>query len=288
MIDAPLALAFTAGMVATMNPCGFAMLPAYLSYFLGIERSGDRSAEAGTLRALVVGGVVSLGFVALFGVMGAVISWTSFSVEKYASWVSVPIGVGLVALGVAFILGWEPRVFVPRLDKGGRDRSLLSMFGFGVSYAIASLSCTIGPFLATVVSTFRRSNVASGISVFGSYALGMAVLLMALTLTMALARKSLERGLRRGLPYIQKVSGVLMVITGTYVIWYAIYEIRVQGGSFGTSGPVDAVFAWSAELQNWLSETGTIRIGLILGLLIALAATVALLRGKPRATADPS
>ncbi|MFN7150094.1 MAG: cytochrome C biosynthesis protein, partial [Microthrixaceae bacterium] len=24
-------------MVATVNPCGFAMLPAYLSYFLGLE-----------------------------------------------------------------------------------------------------------------------------------------------------------------------------------------------------------------------------------------------------------
>ena len=35
MIDAPLALAFAAGLVATVNPCGFAMLPAYLSYFMG-------------------------------------------------------------------------------------------------------------------------------------------------------------------------------------------------------------------------------------------------------------
>ena len=64
VIDAPLALAFTAGMVATVNPCGFAMLPAYLSYFLGIEGTDDGPAEAGVLRALVVGAVVSLGFVA--------------------------------------------------------------------------------------------------------------------------------------------------------------------------------------------------------------------------------
>ncbi|MSV49377.1 MAG: cytochrome c biogenesis protein CcdA, partial [Actinobacteria bacterium] len=28
---AVLALAFSAGMVATVNPCGFAMLPAYLA-----------------------------------------------------------------------------------------------------------------------------------------------------------------------------------------------------------------------------------------------------------------
>jgi len=44
VIDAPLAFAFGAGMVATVNPCGFAMLPAYLSFFLGIE---DERASVG-------------------------------------------------------------------------------------------------------------------------------------------------------------------------------------------------------------------------------------------------
>ncbi len=286
MIDAPLALAFTAGMVATVNPCGFAMLPAYLSYFLGIDRTGDGRAEAGVLRALVVGGVVSLGFAALFGVAGAVISWTSFSIERYASWITIVIGAVLVVLGVAFVRGWEPRLAVPRLDKGGQDRSLWSMFVFGLSYAIASLSCTIGPFMTAVAGTFRRSNIVSGMAVFGAYALGMAVLLMALTLALALARQSLLRGLRASLPYIQRVSGVIMVITGSYLAWYGIYEIRVQGGSLGSSGPVDAVFGWSGNLQNWLSDAGAIRIGLVLGLLASVAALVALLRTKPRETAE--
>jgi cytochrome c biogenesis protein CcdA len=286
VIDAPLALAFTAGMVATVNPCGFAMLPAYLSYFLGIEGSDDGRAEAGVLRALVVGAVVSFGFAALFGVAGAIISWTSFGIERYASWVTIVIGIVLVAMGTAFIRGWEPRLGLPRLDKGGRDRGLWSMFVFGLSYAIASLSCAIGPFMTAVAGTFRRSNVVSGMAVFGAYALGMAVLLMALTVTLALARQSVLRGLRASLPYIQRISGVIMVITGAYLTWYGIYEIRVQGGDLGTGGPVDAVFSWSSDVQNWLSTTGAVRIGLVLGLLAAGAALVALLRLKPSDTAD--
>lgn len=283
MIDAPLALAFTAGMVATVNPCGFAMLPAYLSYFLGIERTGDGRAEAGVLRALVVGGVVSSGFAVLFGVAGAIISWTSFGIERYASWVTIVIGGLLVVLGAAFMRGWEPRIAVPHLDKGGRDRSLWSMFVFGLSYAIASLSCTIGPFMTAVAGTFRRSNVVSGMLVFGAYALGMAVLLMALTVTLALARQSLLRVLRASLPYVQRISGVIMVITGAYLVWYGIYEIRVDGGSLGSSGPVDAVFGWSASLQNWLSDLGAVRIGLVLGLSAATVALTALVRMRPDA-----
>jgi len=39
-----IALAFTTGMLATVNPCGFAMLPAYLSYFLGVESADGKCA----------------------------------------------------------------------------------------------------------------------------------------------------------------------------------------------------------------------------------------------------
>ena len=286
VIDAPLALAFTAGMLATVNPCGFVMLPAYLSYFLGIDRTHDGPPEAGVLRALLVGAVVSLGFVALFGVAGAIISWTSVGIYDYASWITIVIGAALVVAGIAFLLGWEPSVALPRLDKGGRDRGLWSMFVFGLSYAIASLSCTIGPFMTAVAGTFRRSNVVSGIAVFGAYALGMAVLLMTLTLTLALARQSLLRGLRRSLPYVQRAAGLIMVVTGAYLTWYGIYELRVQGGAQDGGGPVDTVFGLSGDLSTWLSDVGAVRIGLVLGLVAAVAALVALLRMKPPGPVD--
>ena len=37
MIDVDLAFPLAAGLIAAFNPCGFAMLPAYLAYFLGHE-----------------------------------------------------------------------------------------------------------------------------------------------------------------------------------------------------------------------------------------------------------
>ena len=52
--------AFAAGMVPTVNPCGFAMLPAYLGYFIGLDDGHVDRAEA-VRRALVIGGVVSAG-----------------------------------------------------------------------------------------------------------------------------------------------------------------------------------------------------------------------------------
>ena len=75
MIDGAFALAFLSGVVATVNPCGFAMLPAYLSYFLGIESHAavDEPTQASLRRALLVSASVSAGFLAVFTVLGVVI-----------------------------------------------------------------------------------------------------------------------------------------------------------------------------------------------------------------------
>ncbi|MCU1353646.1 MAG: cytochrome c biosis protein transrane region [Acidimicrobiales bacterium] len=287
MIDAPLTLAFTAGMVAAVNPCGFAMLPAYLSYFLGVERGGDAAPpSAGVLRALAVGAAVSAGFAVLFGMAGALLSWTGFSVQRVSPWITVAIGAVLVVGGILFLRGWEPRLAIPHLERGGRDRSLWSMFVFGISYAIASLSCTLAPFSVVVSQTFSRSSVVSGVAAFLAYALGMAVLLIALTVTLATARHGLLRWLRRSLPYVQRAAGAIMVLMGAYLAWYGIVEIRMTGGGSVPKGsaPVDVVSSLSSDITSWVQRVGAVRIGLVLGLLVVATVLVALLRSPPAAT----
>lgn len=285
MFDAPLAAAFTAGMLATVNPCGFAMLPAYLGYFLGIEKDSDEAATASMSRALVVGGVVSLGFLTLFAVAGAIVSWTSVAVGEWTPYLTVVIGLVLLVVGGAFVAGWEPTVAIPKLNKGGRTRGLGSMFLFGLSYAIASLSCTIGPFLTVVAGAFSRSSFASGVITFIAYGLGMALLLMTLTVTLAMARQGLLMKLRRAMPYVTKISGVIMVLVGLYLAWYGVYEVRLvrNGDQDATRGPVGAVTGWSSDVQNWLNGFDALQVALVLGLVVCGVVLVVLLRsGKGR------
>lgn len=284
MIDAPLALAFTAGMVATVNPCGFAMLPAYLGYFLGIESADGEGATAGLVRALVVGAVVSAGFLLLFAVVGSIVSWTSFSVGQASPWLTVLIGLVLVAVGIGFVTGWSPRLMLPRLDRGGRNRGLWSMFLFGLSYAIASLSCTLPTFSGLVVSTFSRSSFVAGLASFLAYGLGMALLLMVLTLTLAMARRGLVTGLHRALPYVQRVSGAIMALMGAYLVWYGIYEIRLIGsGSSTAQGPVGLVTEWSSDLSERLVRLDATQAALGLALGVAVVVLVGLLRADHQA-----
>ncbi len=67
MEGAPLALAFAAGLLAAFNPCGFALLPAYLAYFVGVAGEERASPLRVTGRALVASATLTLGFAVVFG-----------------------------------------------------------------------------------------------------------------------------------------------------------------------------------------------------------------------------
>ena len=274
MIDAPLALALASGMVAAVNPCGFAMLPAYVTFFLGHE--GDRVPSRGesVARAIPVALAVSLGFVVVFGVVGIALRPISSTVQEYAPWATIVIGVGLAILGVAMVAGKELKVRVPVLDRGGRSGGLGSMFLYGVSYAIASLTCTIGIFIANIVNAFSRTDFVSGVAVLVTYAAGMGLVITALTVAIALARDSVVRVLRSGMRHANRAAAVLMVVMGLYVAWYGVFSLRVRSDPGTRAGPVDRVEEWSADATRFVSDVGATRLGIYL--LAAIAAMVSI------------
>lgn len=281
MIDAPLAVAFAAGMVAAVNPCGFAMLPAYVGFFLGHESGqqtgpdGDGGAgETGNrtvLRAIPVSLAVSLGFVVVFGVVGLALRSVSSTILEHAPWATMVIGVGLVALGIASIAGFQLTARLPKLNRGGRSQGLGSMFLYGVSYAVASLTCTLGIFLAIIVNAIQRTDFVSGVSVLLVYAAGMSVIITTLTIAIALARDSVVRLMRHGMRHANWVAGVLMVVMGAYVTWYGIYSLRIRDDPGTARGPVGLVEDWQLRTERFINDVGATRLGLYL-----LAAIVAM------------
>src|SRR6516225_7952343 len=130
------------------------MLPAYLLLVVRGERAGERRGLAAVGRALAATVGMALGFLTVFGLFGALTISAATTVQRYLPYGTVVIGVVLVALGVWLLSGRgltaiTPRPMGPRWAPNARQGSwLIGMYTYGVSYAIASLSCTIGPFLA--------------------------------------------------------------------------------------------------------------------------------------------
>jgi cytochrome c-type biogenesis protein len=271
-----LTVAFAAGMLAVVNPCGFAMLPAYVGYFLGLE-GGDRDTRTSISRSLGVGLAVSAGFIAVFSVIGLVVHHLNTRVYEWSALITMVIGAGLVVLGVAMLRGYEPVVNLPKLSKGGRTRDTRSMFVFGVSYAIASLSCALPLFIATVAGTFRRESALASLGSFGAYALGMTLVLLAITVSLGMARHGLVTRLRRVLPHVTRASGLLLVLAGAYLAHYGWYERRVRAGEIGDgSRAVDLVTGWSDDAARWVNDIGATRLGFLLALVVVLSATFGL------------
>lgn len=270
-------------MVATFNPCGFAMLPAYLSYFLGLEnaRDTDNRADATVLRALAVGAAMTAGFVVVFGVLGLVLDPILSSVIDKLPWLTIVLGIVLVILGIRLLMGREITVSLPKISKGPEGRELGSVFVFGISYALVSLSCTLSLFIAAISTVIDQQNFFVGLGAFIAYALGMGLVLIVLTLAIALARQGIVKKMRGVLPHINRVSGVLLVVAGLYVVYYGWYELRVLNGNTSGGGIAGWMFNLNGHITQWINDVGPTRIGLILGLVIALVVFIALL-GKAR------
>lgn len=247
-----LSLALGAGMLAAVNPCGFALLPAYLGIFVLDDRPGRAAALGRALRATAA---MALGFAAVFALFGLAIMPVASSVVGQLPWFTVVLGALLALAGAWMLLGRGlPRLPLPR-GGGGNARpvtaSLGSMAGFGASYAVASLGCTIAPFLAVVVTAFRAGSAFEGGVLFLAYAGGMGLVVGSAAVAVALARRGLIDRVRSLGGVLPRVAGGVLLLAGAYVAWYGAWELRVLHGGAGSDPVVEA----AAQVQQWLAST---------------------------------
>jgi cytochrome c-type biogenesis protein len=269
MIDAPIGLAFAAGLVATLNPCGFAMLPAYLSYFMGLDGAEeDEHTNSGVGQALKVGAIVSSGFLVVFGTTGLLINAGVRSIIDWIPYVALGIGVAMVVFGFAMLRGYELSIGFLKVSGGTSSRDKKSVFTFGVSYALASLSCTLPVFLSVVVGSIASTSFISGFLTYIAYGLGMSALLMALTLAVAFAKQGVLRRMRSMLNYVQRLSAGFLVIAGLYITWFWATDLSSDAGDQGAAAGI--VDGWSASLTNWVGDR-SLSVGLLLGGLVVIA-----------------
>lgn len=283
MIEGNFAFSFILGVLAAVNPCGFVLLPTYLMFFLGLEGSRpDTGQRASLRRALFVGAATSSGFIAVFLVVGLVSRLFTSQIERNAKYASLVIGIALVAMGIAMLFGWKPRIATPAVGGGGKDRTVRSMFLFGIAYAVASIGCTIG-FLTTVIfGSVNRHGFVSGVVSTVLYGLGMGAIVTALTVTLAFAKGGLLRILRSGMRYLDRVSAVFVLLTGIYLSWYwyaAISESRP--GSL-----VGRVESWQSDIATFLQRQGAWKLALVFGGIIGAAVVAVRIGSRREATSD--
>jgi cytochrome c biogenesis protein CcdA len=264
---------FLRGMVATVNPCGFVLLPTYLVYFLGMEATRDDSERATVRRALLVGAAMTAGFVAVFVVVGGLTKWSTSWVLDNAKYVTGIAGVLFVVVGIAMLFGFKVPLATPTLHVESRDTTVRSMFVYGIVYATVSLSCTLFLFLPLI---FERGGVGVGVVNGAAFALGMGLLVTALTITLAVANKALLRAMRSVMQHAHLLAGAFVLLSGVYLLYY-FWVVDVNG----ESGRLDrAVLNFQSRVTGWLNGNWQVA-GAVLAAVVVAAIVYVGLRRRP-------
>lgn len=208
-MDPTLALAFTAGMLAVVNPCALGMIPAYIA--LGRPRQ-----LAATSIVRGVGGL-ALGFVGLFSLVALAAGLFGHALLALAPVLAAAIGLILIGLGIATLLGRDLHLVVPTFGIRGGPERFLGQVLFGATYGLASLGCALPIFLAFSAVALSDRDPIGLIGTISFFAAGTATMLVGLVLlaggTATLARRLPTRALMR------YGGGILLVAAGLYVAY---------------------------------------------------------------------
>lgn len=224
-----LVTAFAAGLLSVLSPCVLPLLPAYLSLVSGISVEELRTqASATEVRRRVMGTALAfvLGFSAVFVVLGASATLLGRMLRGFRfELLGAEIGVAQIAGVVIVVMGlhllgvlripWLYRE--ARFEGPNRPTGPLGAALVGAAFAFGWTPC-VGPILGGILTLAgARETVLQGMGMLSVYSAGLAVPFL-------LAALALDRFLdwfqrfRRYLPWVQRVSGVLLLVVGLLLV----------------------------------------------------------------------
>lgn len=212
--------AFAAGALTFLSPCAFPMLPAYISYYLGIQQDTSVIKNRGNLvsRALPTAVVASLGFFSVFTIIGVLVSILGSLISQYIPIIEPIVGVILIGFGATTLLGHDFSFQI--FTKTPQARGYTGIFVFGVLYALAAVGCTAPIFVSLLFYAFSLGGFLGSMSVFGIYSLGMVLLLTLVTFLIAGARETMLGRIRRAIPYTKRIGAIVLIAVGGYLIYF--------------------------------------------------------------------
>ena len=215
MTDVPnitLLVAFAAGLLSFLSPCVLPLVPSYLGFITGftINEMTERRRMAMIHALLFV-----LGFTLMFMLFGAAATSLGRALKYYEIWFQRIGGVLIILFGI-YCLGV---LRLPFLDQDSRlhlDRKPVGFLGsvlVGMVFAAGWTPC-IGPILGGILGmAATQEDLSKGMVMLFAYSMGLAVPFLVAAYA---AESFLEwfKRFRRFLPWVQRISGVLLIMVG--------------------------------------------------------------------------
>lgn len=281
MDTATLSLAIVAGVLATFNPCGFALLPAYMGMIAAANEG--RSKSQALIGGLRFASGMTVGFILLFGTFGVVFAPFASAISRYLPIVTIIVGLLIIALGFWLLLGRKVGNGAGLIKGWSPGESWFSQVGYGLTFAIVSLSCTLGPFLAVTGASIRSSDFFGIVFTFVAFALGMGAAVSVIAVATALTGSQVSVWMRSKSEVISRFTGSLVILAGLYVAWFGWFEWRVNSGERVNDPIISAV----TDAQAWVVNTLSANSGMVITLafIIVMVGVAGIIVTKKRASA---
>jgi cytochrome c-type biogenesis protein len=199
------------------------MLPATIGLLLGWNATPAAPARR-AWQGFGAGLVLAFGFSFVVALAAALFAVLAHAVFRILPLLMVALAAGLVAMGVLLYLD-RPGIGLSTDNMARRVRALgaagpfAALVAAGAAYGLAALSCTLPMFIALLAEAVSGRWAETALVVL-SFAAGVALVLVAVGVGTALWRTAMERTIRSALPYVGKVSGIVVVAAGLWIAYY--------------------------------------------------------------------
>ncbi len=210
---------FGAGVLSFLSPCVLPLVPPYLTYMSGSSFDQLRAdgATAGVVwqKSVFTSLFFILGFSLVFITFGATATAFGQAFRQALPIITPIAGLFIIAMGLHFLGVYRIGLLDRQLRHQGPGVASGPVGGFllGLAFAVGWTPC-IGPVLAAILSVAATQETAyEGAALLGVYSLGLGVpfLLAGIAIGPFL---TFFQGFRKHLGTIEKVMGVLLVLTG--------------------------------------------------------------------------
>jgi cytochrome c-type biogenesis protein len=224
-----------AGLVSFLSPCVLPLVPPYLGFLGGTtfeEMSHEKGLERAVWRRIVLASVFFvLGFSTVFIALGASASLIGQLIQTWRAELSIAAGIVIILFGLHFLGVFRIPFLLVEKRYHGRHHTGASYAGayvMGLAFAFGWTPC-IGPILSTVLAlAANEASLGAGVRLLAVYSAGLGIpfVLAAIAIRPFL---SFMQGFRRHLSLMEKIMGLLLVLTGIAFLnifdWFSIQAL---------------------------------------------------------------
>ncbi|HIQ30128.1 MAG TPA: cytochrome c biogenesis protein CcdA [Candidatus Caldiarchaeum subterraneum] len=217
------AFSATAGVLALISPCGYALLPGYVAYLLG-EKTDVRNAA-------LLGFMAVLGLLTVYTVVGILTGLAGSIIVRYIPWFPYIAAAVVITLGVLMLLN----INIPFIGLSANPATRFGLSGkvgfyiFGIGYGLGAQACTLPIFLTIVIFAVTLANPLSSMLIFLAYTTGVAAPLITTTILVSLAKTTTINKFKALAPKLHKISGIFLIIVGIYLILLGMGVLYIYG-----------------------------------------------------------